>query len=64
MSKSEALMVAIIIVLSLLAVTPFVIMAFIVLINLKPIAWLFISLVLLSTVILWIVVYQYYKHKQ
>lgn len=64
MSKSEALMVAIITVLSLLAVTPFVIMAFIVLINLKPIAWLFISLVLLSIVILWIVVYQYYKNKQ
>lgn len=64
MSKLEALTAATFIVLSILLVTPFAIITFTILINLKSIVWLFISLVLLSILILWIGIYKYNKDEQ
>lgn len=62
MSKLDALEIALFIVMCILAVTVTGLVVIILLLNLKPIAWVCIAITAVITILVWIGIYQYDKH--
>lgn len=62
MSKLDALEIALFIVMCILAVTVSGLVVIILLLNLKPIAWVCIAITAVITILVWIGIYQYDKH--